>query len=509
MRSSRKASYKFYYIGSSFPFLYCFSCVCTGDKEDIDFVDDDNLQVPNDCRVPLERRRRIVQLYETKVQTRKWKFETLKSQYPAIITDVKCVRRWQEQISSQSGGTKFDKYEEIDRETFAQFKAARDPFKTIHDFNIRKWALQAASKFQGPNFQFRASRYWVENFKKRHGITSRKIQKLVSKRDVEDMDKKQQLVDKFREDFKKCAPQFSPSHIFNTDQVGTNYEVSDGRTLSWKGEKKTWGFALSPKNKATHSYTVQPVISMDGRLVGKLFVCLQEAKGEFGKTVRRRLVQTPNLAVTCSTSGKLSTDHVAYFLKTVVKPIVQEDFLLTYDHWTAQMKDDLYEEFGKNDVPACTRLVIPPGCTGMCQPLDTTFNRQQKYVVRRIYNEATIKGIDLTDRNSILKIQSLVHYLLTAEVFAPMIRHSWMSAGLLDSEETFENTQEVCFSFTQATCEDQNCPGKSFIQCSHCSKVLCFPCFFYKFHVTTCEKSPYHEDQDNDERENDESDMET
>jgi len=219
----------------------------------------------------------------------------------------------------------------------------------------------------------------------------------------------------FREKFKISASQFSASHVFNTDQVGFNYEVSDARTLSWKGEKRTWGFGFSPKNKSTHSYTTQPITSLDGGLVPQLYVCLQEKEGKFGPLVQQRLFKSPNLVVTCSTSGKLATGHVAYFMENVVKPNVKEDFSFTYDHWRVQMKEDLYEDFGKNGLPACKSLVTPEGCTGLVQPLDRIYNRQYKYVVRRISNEASICGIDLTDRNSVLKVQSIVQYMMSAK----------------------------------------------------------------------------------------------
>ena len=79
------------------------------------------------------------------------------------------------------------------------------------------------------------------------------------------------------------------------------------------------------------------------------------------------------------------------------------------------MKEDLYEDFGKNGLPACKSLVTPEGCTGLVQPLDRIYNRQYKYVVRRISNEASICGIDLTDRNSVLKVQSIVQYMMSAK----------------------------------------------------------------------------------------------
>ncbi|OXA56904.1 hypothetical protein Fcan01_06699 [Folsomia candida] len=45
--------------------------------------------------------------------------------------------------------------------------------------------------------------------------------------------------------------------------------------LSVKGEKSTSAVKES-KNKQTHSYTIQPIVSMSGKLISALLICLQE-----------------------------------------------------------------------------------------------------------------------------------------------------------------------------------------------------------------------------------------
>lgn len=67
------------------------------------------------------------------------------------------------------GGSKFDKYSAIEEEVLEKFKETREEFKIVHDFTLRKWALEAASKYRSPNFEFTASLRWLNNFKKRIG----------------------------------------------------------------------------------------------------------------------------------------------------------------------------------------------------------------------------------------------------------------------------------------------------------------------------------------------------
>lgn len=45
---------------------------------------------------------------------------------------------------------------------------------------------------------------------------------------------------------------------------GVQYEMYKGRTLAAVGEHAVYGFGFSPKNAATHSFTVQMTVSMSG-----------------------------------------------------------------------------------------------------------------------------------------------------------------------------------------------------------------------------------------------------
>ena len=69
-------------------------------------------------------------------------------------------------------------------------------------------------------------------------------------------------------------------------------------------EKKT---TVASVASTTHSYTIQVLISMSGRLAKKLYICFQEAGGKFAKRVFKTLQrnQPPNIEYDCSTSGKM------------------------------------------------------------------------------------------------------------------------------------------------------------------------------------------------------------
>jgi len=84
----------------------------------------------------------------------------------------------------------------------------------------------------------------------------------------------------------------------------------------------------------THSYTVQPVISADGRLLPKLFVVLQEKDGKFGERVKKEIFKADNLYVLPSKSGKLTKSIVQAWIEDVYLPNVPNDSVLLLDSWT-------------------------------------------------------------------------------------------------------------------------------------------------------------------------------
>lgn len=103
--------------------------------------------------------------------------------------------------------------------------------------------------------------------------------------------------------------QFDPNEIFNTDQSGFNYIVNTNRTLSHMSERITTA-TVNSLFPLTHSYTIQPLLSMSGQLTGRLYVNLREKDGKFGPQVINTMANFSNLYVTCTSSGKLNKNLV-------------------------------------------------------------------------------------------------------------------------------------------------------------------------------------------------------
>ncbi|RWS25691.1 uncharacterized protein B4U80_06855, partial [Leptotrombidium deliense] len=127
---------------------------------------------------------------------------------------------------------------------------------------------------------------------------------------------------------------YSPKNIINTDQSGFSYEYVSKRTLDNIGNKHVLVAAQSV-NATTHSYTIQPMLNMNGELIGKLLIILQEVDGKFGPRVQKEI-----------------DDYLP--LNVVVKCSKSDNFILLQDSWGAQNDIAVIEEIFEDK---CTLLV--------------------------------------------------------------------------------------------------------------------------------------------------------
>lgn len=83
-------------------------------------------------------------------------------------------------------------------------------------------------------------------------------------------------------------------------------QLHSGRTLATAGMRKV-ECVVKSLSSTTHSYTVQPIISGDGKLLPKMLLVLKEQSGGFGPIVQRSLFKPDNVYITASTSGKMTS----------------------------------------------------------------------------------------------------------------------------------------------------------------------------------------------------------
>ncbi|GFW16631.1 HTH CENPB-type domain-containing protein [Trichonephila clavipes] len=114
-------------------------------------------------------------------------------------------------------------------------------------------------------------------------------------------------------------------------------------------------------------------MTLSGKLLPTVFICLQEANGNFGPRVQISVDEYAkiytNVAITSSKSGKLTTALYKDFLIDVMKPYVKEEkFLFLIDSWGGQTNPVLYDEIFTDDkgIPTCTmKIMTSDYCNGI------------------------------------------------------------------------------------------------------------------------------------------------
>lgn len=300
--------------------------------------------------------------------------------------------------------------------------------------------------------------------------------------------------EKFQTQTRALISKFQLDFVINTDQTGCQYESIYNRTLKHQGVKTVFVKKKS-LNKITHSYTAQYSLTASGKIIPFVFLCMQEPLGKFGPIVQKQIDnmidECKNVVVTCSKSGKLTTNLYKKFLTSIILPYVKNNkFLFIIDSWGGQTNPVLYDEIFQNEEEEATCMikVIPPKCTPLCQPCDVYFYRQVKNFLKRLQNAPTLiqEKREISSREDIIKIHSLILHQLSAPVFSPMIKYAWFASKLMVDRTIFLNVNEVCFpiSLLKKKCI---CEKVGFIKCAWCESVLCFTCFFDLNHPIVCE----------------------
>ncbi len=115
---------------------------------------------------------------------------------------------------------------------------------------------------------FKASQSFIDRFKIRYGIISRKVQNLVNNKHLNDKEILESEARNLRSEITNKVPNFDLNLIVNSDQTAFNYETVTKRTFSFKVEKTF--LKVQSKSAGTHSFTLQPTISYSGKYFKKL-----------------------------------------------------------------------------------------------------------------------------------------------------------------------------------------------------------------------------------------------
>lgn len=210
----------------------------------------------------------------TRMKKKKYTWKSTKHRFKAV-PHQQYISRFRHYIEQH--GTRREKMRIIDDYVYDKFEEARENVLSVHDRDLKRWAHEKAA--EGLVLDFKASKHWLDVFKHRHNICSRKITKIVTRRQMTDSDTINAFADSFLAEAKRDMSHYAPEEILNTDQAGIELEIHSTRTLSHTGEDVTIARVRS-KNATTHSYTIQGMITLADELLGPVYICLKEPKGK-------------------------------------------------------------------------------------------------------------------------------------------------------------------------------------------------------------------------------------
>jgi hypothetical protein len=181
---------------------------------------------------------------------------------------------------------------------------------------------------------FKASPSWLYDFKINHSLVSRKILRVVSPRMIVEEDDIEQSAEDFVREVRAMMAAHPNRPVFNADQSGFEKELHSGRTLEMRGAKEVKAIAQSI-DATTHSYTILPTISADGRLMSPLFIVLQEKNGRFPETVP--IFRAQNIYPVAHTSHIMTKELMKEWFRRVFFPHAPTDSALLLDSWQCWM----------------------------------------------------------------------------------------------------------------------------------------------------------------------------
>lgn len=350
----------------------------------------------------------------------------------------------------------------------------------IHDRDVRRWAMKEAKRVG--HSSFKCSHSWIQRFKRKYRIRRRMVTTFVTDKSIKAGKEVLKECKEFVANVRKELSLYEPSKVFNTDQSGFNKEIHTRATLAFIGTRRVEARVKST-SAMTHSYTIQPLVSMDGTLYSPMLVVLQEPNGVFGVRVTETMKRAPNLVMKAGRSHIVTKQIVREWFSEIYFPVAGEKSLLLVDSLPAYKDRSIIDQL-KPDSCEYDVMIIPPGGTGYIQPLDRLFFRQWKTFAKEINDHIINEDIDVNmfSRDEIITLQSLIHNQFCNEKFRSFRIESWKLSGYLDSNDTIVNPVKYCFNVT-GDCEIHGCDGYSMIKCSYCEKELCFQHFFVEFHA--------------------------
>ncbi len=132
--------------------------------------------------------------------------------------------------------------------------------------------------------------------------------------------------------------------------------------------------------------------------------------------------------------------------------------LLLLDSYTAHWNKNFDSSYD-NCKFIIDKKKIPKGTTSIAQPLDTYFNHELKFFVRKFNDRIRLDEIDINIKNrlTIIKLVSLIWDQISSIKFNNMIRYAWKSSEYIHENFEFKGVRKICFKSDSNDCHITDC----------------------------------------------------
>ena len=333
-----------------------------------------------------------------------------------------------------NGGKPLD---DIDVELVSYIKQLRSQHLPVTPLMITQRSLKLMKRDD-----FTASSKWLRNFLKRNSFSIRKkthvVQKLKDDYHFE--------VERYFKELKSITNLSDPLFL-NFDETSVPFDPSSSTTIDEKGSKEV---SVITHNKGKLTCTMGACISSDGKkeLPMAIFKYYHETR-KCPKKYEDWILSTKDCFTKFNESGFNNVKTMAEYLNVLLPKVKKENS----DRQLVLVLDSATCHFGKEITDVLelysTKVVyIPGGCTSFLQPLDVSFNKPLKCMIRKFYQEWLVSTCEAIESGKEKK-NGQKSKLMTngGAIKAPEehVVHKWfMKAYNEISEQLVKNSFVVC-----------------------------------------------------------------
>ena len=265
----------------------------------------------------------------------------------------------------------------LDDEVYQYLCTERAAGRPVSNKQLKAKAMEIAPRLSDT---FQASGTWLKQWKRRNGVSlwcaTNDSQKVPA--DYKD------VLHSFRSQImqQQIKHSLTPAQMYNMDQTMCRFDMVPNRTNHSKGSKTV---RITSTKATKKGFTVALCANGAGDKLAALII-FKEKGGKLGPRVSKDLTFPPNVKVTASTNGWMTSSLYHWWLENIfTRGNMAVRHLLLVDNYKSHMTEEskkIVEETCNSEL-----IFIPAGCTPLVQPMDVSVNRPFKQRMRDLWVE--------------------------------------------------------------------------------------------------------------------------